>query len=322
MQKRYVSGCTSIYLLYSIHEVWSKDQHIMAMTTNIVWIGLILYVAYLLFVQQFFSRYKHLPTAKQRHLLCRLFHEPTTFELERWMQTTPNNGLIRFFGFLNQERLLMTEPKTLKQVMQRDSYKFNKLPWLASVQSAAGVTGLVSSKGSLHKVRTSRHKDNNNTDSLKLHRKYTIAASNSTSARSLYPQIWKAVLEACNNLHQETCNNKPIKLNPLLQLASFHISMRAAFNIDVDVLRNTEDPLVKSYWRPFKFGERAPLYMKLLQVLPVSLHLPVVRIVSKALGISVAKMRTILRSEVLVRTQTGGMNSHGLNATSREVKLT
>lgn len=71
------------------------------------------------------------------------------------MMETPNDGLIRYFGFMNQERLLMTKPKTLNEVLQRQAHKFVKLPWLAAVQSPAGVSGLVTSKGDLHKVRCS-----------------------------------------------------------------------------------------------------------------------------------------------------------------------
>lgn len=110
------------------------------------------YIVYLLFIRQLFSPYKHLPTAEQPSLLRRLLHEPTTFELEHWMRETPNDGLVRYFGFLNQERLLMTELEIMKTVLQRESYKFSKLPWLSAVQNPAGVSGLVSSEGNLHRV--------------------------------------------------------------------------------------------------------------------------------------------------------------------------
>lgn len=111
------------------------------------------YLVFMLFVRQLVSRYRHIPRAKQPPLWRRLLHEPTTFEIETWIQKTPNDGLIRFFGFLNQERLLMTSTETLKQVLQTDASRYEKLPWQVSLQSAAGVSGLVSSKGDLHKAR-------------------------------------------------------------------------------------------------------------------------------------------------------------------------
>jgi hypothetical protein len=130
-----------------------KVNHNMVSLFAIFWEGLFGYVIYLIFIRQLLSPYKKLPTAKQRFIFSRLLHEPTTFELERWLTETPNQGLIRYYGFLNQERLLLTKPETLKQVMQRESYKYDKLPWLAAIQKPAGVSGLVSSKGNLHKVK-------------------------------------------------------------------------------------------------------------------------------------------------------------------------
>lgn len=111
------------------------------------------YIIYLVFVRHLFSTFRTLPQAEQCNLFLRLFHEPTTFELERWMKETPNNGLIRYYGFMNQERLLLTKPSTLNEVLQREAHKFVKLPWLAAIQRPAGVSGLVTSKGDLHKVR-------------------------------------------------------------------------------------------------------------------------------------------------------------------------
>jgi hypothetical protein len=117
------------------------------------WALATVYLAYMLLIRQTLSSYKHLPTAKQPSLWRRLLHEPTPFELRSWMRETPNDGLIRFFGFLNQERLLLTSSENMKQVLQRDAQNYDKLPWFGSLQSAAGVSGLVSSEGDLHKVR-------------------------------------------------------------------------------------------------------------------------------------------------------------------------
>jgi hypothetical protein len=125
---------------------------IMALHMFTVWFCMTFYTIYMLFIRQLLSRYRGIPTAKQPAVLRRLFHEPTTFELQTWMHDTPNDGLIRYFGFLNQERLLMTDLETIKQVLQRDALKFDKLTWLASLQTAAGVSGLVTSKGEIHKV--------------------------------------------------------------------------------------------------------------------------------------------------------------------------
>lgn len=68
------------------------------------------------------------------------------------MRHVPNSGFIRYFGFLNQERLMATTLDGYKELLLRESYKFDKLSSLAAIQEPAGVSGLVSAKGLLHKV--------------------------------------------------------------------------------------------------------------------------------------------------------------------------
>lgn len=123
------------------------------LAVTILFASISCYIIYLVFVRHLFSTFHDLPRAQQQNLFLRLFHEPNTFELQRWIKETPNDGLLRYFGFMNQERLLMTKPKTLNEVLQREAHKFVKLPWLAAVQNPAGVSGLVTSKGNLHRVR-------------------------------------------------------------------------------------------------------------------------------------------------------------------------
>lgn len=144
--------CHVVVSIYEYHLEFNVNHNMVSLFA-ILWGGIFCYIIYMIFVRQLLSPYKKLPTAKQRFIFSRLLHEPTTFELERWMTETPNQGLIRYYGFLNQERLLLTKPETLKQVMQRESYKYDKLPWLSAIQNPAGVSGLVSSKGNLHKVK-------------------------------------------------------------------------------------------------------------------------------------------------------------------------
>ncbi|KAF2621185.1 cytochrome P450, partial [Macroventuria anomochaeta] len=236
------------------------------------------YLIYMLFVRQLISPYRHLPTAKQPSLWRRLFHEPTPFELRYWMQETPNNGLVRFFGFLNQERLFITSAGTMKQVLQKDAQKYDKLPWLGNLQSAVGVSGLVSSKGDLHK----------------LHRKVTIGAFNDLSTRILYPEIWTSILKIVTDVPKLIADCSTIKVNLLLQLACLEISLHAGFGIDIDILRDPQQPIAQNYLRPFQLGERSSLYMKLLHICPVALQLPAVALISKLMGVNVWRMRTLL----------------------------
>lgn len=138
---------------------------------------------------------------------------------------------------------------------------------------------------------------------IKVHRKYTIAAFNSKSARELYPAIWRAVLTTSDTLFNKTTKSSSVKVNSLFRLATLHTAMNAAFSLEVDVLRNPEESLVKSYVRPFIRGERAPLYQKLLQICPVPLHYPAATLVSKCMGVNVSKMRSLVRKALQQRLE-------------------
>lgn len=49
---------------------------------------------------------------------------------------------------------MITTIEAYKELLLRDADKYDKLPGLSALQSPVGVSGLVSAKGSLHKVRS------------------------------------------------------------------------------------------------------------------------------------------------------------------------
>lgn len=115
--------------------------------------ALAIFAIYYIFIYpSFFSPYRHLARAKQPFLFKRLLFDPTSFDLVDFAKT-PNDGLVRYFGFLNQERLLLTTPDICREILFRESYKFDKLPSITALQSPVGVSGLVTAKGDFHKVR-------------------------------------------------------------------------------------------------------------------------------------------------------------------------
>jgi cytochrome P450 len=72
------------------------------------------FAAYRIFLAPFFSANRHLPTVQQGPVLKRLFKEPNSIDFLRWIEQTPNDGLIRFYGVLNGERLLVTTTQGTK----------------------------------------------------------------------------------------------------------------------------------------------------------------------------------------------------------------
>lgn len=80
-----------------------------------------------IFVQPyFFNSLRGLPTAGQDPIWTRLFKEPTGDHLLQFMQQSPASQIIRYFGVLNSERLLLTNPKDIKQVLDSQAYEFGR----------------------------------------------------------------------------------------------------------------------------------------------------------------------------------------------------
>ncbi|KAF4550300.1 Hypothetical protein D9617_18g034910 [Elsinoe fawcettii] len=67
------------------------------------------------------SPFRHLPAPKQGPALFRIFHEPGTEEIERYVDEVPNKGLIRYYGTYNRERLLVTSPAGAKDLLHHSA---------------------------------------------------------------------------------------------------------------------------------------------------------------------------------------------------------
>lgn len=109
----------------------------------------------------FFSRLRDLPTATQGLIWKRLFREPTGDDLLRFMQERSGEKIVRYFGVLNSERLLLTDPKDIKQVLDSQAYDFGRSYLIRRLLSPIlGKNSLVVSDGAEHiKCRADIHPD-------------------------------------------------------------------------------------------------------------------------------------------------------------------
>ena len=102
----------------------------------------------------YLSPLRHLPTAPQKPLRKRIFKEPNAFHFERWINEMPNAEIIRYFGFLNGERLFMTTPAGLNQVLRQQASKMEKqYASKTLLQRYSGSKSLVISEHEVHKNR-------------------------------------------------------------------------------------------------------------------------------------------------------------------------
>jgi hypothetical protein len=71
----------------------------------------------------------------------------------KWVSTVPNDGLIRFYGIGNLERVLLTSPKALSELLVTKVYDFEKPgPVRDNLRRITG-DGILLAEGDEHKVR-------------------------------------------------------------------------------------------------------------------------------------------------------------------------
>ena len=76
--------------------------------------------------------------------------------MRKWCDEVPNDGIIRYLDFFNQERLLLVNPKALADVLVHKNYDFIKPPLLVRDVSRLLGVGLFLAEGDEHKVSVAR----------------------------------------------------------------------------------------------------------------------------------------------------------------------
>ncbi|KAL2018936.1 hypothetical protein VTK56DRAFT_10230 [Thermocarpiscus australiensis] len=96
-----------------------------------------------------------------------------------WVNSIPNDGLIRYLGPFNQERILITSPKALAEVLATKNYDFVKPAAIRhSIGRVLGI-GVLLAEGEEHKVQ----------------RKNLLPAFASRRIKELYPVFWEKARE-------------------------------------------------------------------------------------------------------------------------------
>jgi hypothetical protein len=100
----------------------------------------------------FLSPLRYLPSVEQGPFWRRLLTEPDYDVLVHWINNVPNQGMIRYYGFLNAERILITTPLGCKEVLQTQGYNYVKLPWALEVMGQFAPQGILVAPPMKHKV--------------------------------------------------------------------------------------------------------------------------------------------------------------------------
>ncbi|KUJ22725.1 cytochrome P450 [Mollisia scopiformis] len=127
---------------------------------------------------KYFSPLRHLPMPKGgswwnghfKEISARATGEPHI----EWVNTIPNDGLIRYLGLLNSERLIVTSPKGLSEVLTTQNYDFIKPSHVAKGLGRLLGIGILLAEGDEHKTQ----------------RKNLMPAFAFRHVKDLYPTFW------------------------------------------------------------------------------------------------------------------------------------
>lgn len=197
-----------------------------------------LWAIYKLIIYPFFlSPLRHLPRAPGAKPLLghgmALFERPAGEANLRMIKETPNNGIIHTTGIFHTDRLLLTSPEALADVLVHRSYDFEKPPWVRSFLKKFLGNGLLMTEGEEHKH----------------HRKQIMPAFHFRHIKELYPVFWSKSIEFCNAVKAALREDpdKAIEIGHYSTQVTLDIIGLAGLGRDIGSLRNSEDELIANY---------------------------------------------------------------------------
>ncbi|KAF1360061.1 cytochrome P450 [Lizonia empirigonia] len=149
------------------------------------------------------------------------------------MKATPNDGIIRTLGFFHTDRLILTSPAALADVLVNKSYDFEKPPWSRAFLRKFLGDGLLMTEGDEHKH----------------HRKHIMPAFHFRHIKELYPVFWSKSVEFCNVVKASLAEDasKILEIGHYSTQVTLDIIGLAGLGRDIASLRSSEDELVKNY---------------------------------------------------------------------------
>ncbi|PNH43027.1 hypothetical protein VD0004_g4350 [Verticillium dahliae] len=212
-----------------------------------------------------FSSLRSLPGPNDNHWLMGQFPkigaEATGLPMMEWVNTIPHDGIIRYLGFLNQERLLISSPKALSEVLVTRNYDFekpNSIRW--SLGRILGV-GVLLAEGDEHRFQ----------------RKNLMPAFAFRHVKDLYPVFWNKAREGVAALSEhvskaaaapDSTGSTVVEISGWASRVTLDIIGIAGLGRDFGAVRDPNNPLTKTYESVFKPNKQAQILAILGLLLP------------------------------------------------------
>lgn len=152
----------------------------------------------------------------------------------------PNNGLIRYLGLFNQERLLVTTPKAIAEVLVTKPYDFRKPPIVRTGLGRILGNGLLLAEHDEHKRQ----------------RRILLPAFAFRHIKNLYPVFWAKAHESAQVIRDQVlahCGASAcIEAGSWASRLTLDIVGLAGLGVDFGALADPTNPLLQTYHLVFK----------------------------------------------------------------------
>lgn len=247
----------------------------------VVVVSILILLIYRLLVKPLSSPIRHLPAPTQAPAHKRLLIEPNADQLAEWVHQIPNEGFIRYHAILNVQKVLVTDPKIVHEILVTRPYSFIKPPPISKIIRSLLGNGLVVVEGDPHKTQ----------------KKALQPAFKLRNIKDFYPVFRRkteelvSILSADIEVGKQHDNCPAIDLGSRLNAATLDIITLASFGLDFLCLKDPNNKLATNYIRGFAPSKDAQKYRMLALILPDFLldRLPLKR--NQELRSSVAAVR-------------------------------
>ncbi|OMP88640.1 Protein LUTEIN DEFICIENT 5, chloroplastic [Diplodia seriata] len=240
------------------------------------WIQLLLWYSWSAVIYpHFFSPLRHLPQPKGGHWLMGHFNkirkENTGQPAREWSQSVPNEGLIYYRFAFNSERVLVTSPKGLAEVLVHKNYEFVKPSTIRDGIGRILGIGILLAEGDEHRRQ----------------RKLLMPAFQFRHVKDLYRVFWAKAQEAAQAMAAEVQQPSPSGEKPSSVVEIANWASRATLDIigiagmgkDFGAVANPNSELNATYRSIFSPNAVARFLQLLGLIIPFSVlrRLPIKR---------------------------------------------
>ncbi|KAL4895192.1 cytochrome P450 [Aspergillus ambiguus] len=213
----------------------------------------------------FFTPLKHLPSPSHRSWLTgntnSYFIMTPSTEMRNWLKEVPNNGLVRYYITGNLERVLLTKPKALSELLVTKVYDFPKPEFVRSrLAPVTGEHGVLLVEGDEHKKQ----------------RKNLMPAFAYRHIKDLYPIFWAKSAEMAQMIEKDLKartdpTDNVVCVGAWATRATLDIIGVAGMDHDFNSLQDPNNELAQQY---HKIMAEPSTFAKLLFVLGMLIGFP------------------------------------------------